>query len=140
MFNKDPPKRPTRKEIYWSNKGGYNGNGRKQQNPSSMTTSSTDNRPPVHERVILLCGPPGVGKSTLAHVVSRLAGYRVVEVNASDERTGNQMKERVERSMESQTISFEEGGSKPNLVVLDEIDGADGKQAVNQVRWKVWTE
>lgn len=33
-------------------------------------------------QVALLCGPPGLGKTTLAHVVARHAGYCVVEMNA----------------------------------------------------------
>ena len=31
-------------------------------------------------------GPPGLGKTTLAHVVANHAGYNVVEINASDDR------------------------------------------------------
>lgn len=33
-------------------------------------------------QVALLCGPPGLGKTTLAHVIARHAGYNVVEMNA----------------------------------------------------------
>lgn len=33
-------------------------------------------------QVALLCGPPGLGKTTLAHIIARHAGYNVVEMNA----------------------------------------------------------
>ena len=35
----------------------------------------------------MLYGPPGLGKTTLAHVVASHAGYNVVEMNASDDRS-----------------------------------------------------
>jgi chromosome transmission fidelity protein 18 len=103
-------------------------------------------------RVILLSGPPGVGKSMLAHVICKHAGYRAVEVNASDERTGSALTERVLRAMEGTTLDLlgadekkngsdggdggggrRRGGSrggKPNCVILDEIDGADAKSSI----------
>ena len=36
---------------------------------------------PFH-KVVLLHGPPGLGKTTLGHVVARHCGYNVVEINA----------------------------------------------------------
>ena len=33
-------------------------------------------------QIALLCGPPGLGKTTLAHVLAKHAGYNVVEMNA----------------------------------------------------------
>ena len=37
-------------------------------------------------RAVILSGPPGIGKTTSAHLVSRLEGYDILEYNASDTR------------------------------------------------------
>ncbi|CCW69716.1 unnamed protein product [Phytomonas sp. Hart1] len=46
---------------------------------------------PPAERLALMVGPPGAGKTTLAHILAAHAGYEVVEVNASMERTSAQL-------------------------------------------------
>ena len=38
-------------------------------------------------KMAMLHGPPGLGKTTLAHVIANHAGYNVVEMNASDDRS-----------------------------------------------------
>ena len=41
----------------------------------------------------LLFGPPGLGKTTLAHVVARHCGYRIEELNASHDIKTDSMKD-----------------------------------------------
>jgi DNA polymerase III delta prime subunit len=102
------------------------------------TNKSDDIRPDVQARVMLLCGSPGVGKTTLAHIAAKHAGYRVVEINASDDRSSSVLMDQVKRAMESTTLDFTQQHKspkdrqkpKPNCIIIDEVDGADAKQAL----------
>ncbi|EGN95576.1 hypothetical protein SERLA73DRAFT_60018, partial [Serpula lacrymans var. lacrymans S7.3] len=76
-----------------------------------------------HEKLFLLSGPPGLGKTTLAHVIAQQAGYEVMEINASDARSGLVVEERIQPALESGSAI---GSSKPVLIIIDEIDGATG--------------
>ncbi|EEB87096.1 hypothetical protein MPER_15704, partial [Moniliophthora perniciosa FA553] len=66
---------------------------------------------------------PGLGKTTLAHVVAKQAGYEVMEINASDSRSGQIVDDRIRPALES---GHAVRSSKPLLLVIDEIDGATG--------------
>ena len=93
--------------------------------------NSRDIRPLESHRVLLLSGPPGVGKTTLAHNAARHAGYQPLEVNASDDRSAAVLQEKVVRAMESSTLTKDlQLGGKPNCIILDEVDGADAKTAI----------
>uniref|UniRef100_A0A2K6QT09 Chromosome transmission fidelity protein 18 homolog n=1 Tax=Rhinopithecus roxellana TaxID=61622 RepID=A0A2K6QT09_RHIRO len=74
------------------------------------------------QKVALLCGPPGLGKTTLAHVIARHAGYFVVEMNASDDRSPEAFRTRIEAATQMESVLG--AGGKPNCLVIDEIDGA----------------
>lgn len=38
-------------------------------------------------RAVLISGPPGIGKTTSAHLAAKNAGYNPIELNASDARS-----------------------------------------------------
>lgn len=84
------------------------------------TDLDPDGRP--YHKIALLCGPPGLGKTTLAHMVARQAGYNVIEINASDNRSVDYFKNTLETA--TQMHAFVDTQNRPNCLIFDEIDGA----------------
>lgn len=64
----------------------------------------------------LLVGPPGVGKTTTAKVISSKLGYPLVEINASDSRGSKGIKELAE------TIRSQPVDAEYYIILVDEVD------------------
>ncbi|KZL66047.1 replication factor rfc1 c terminal domain-containing protein, partial [Colletotrichum incanum] len=82
-------------------------------------------------RAIIISGPPGIGKTTAAHLAAKLAGYDVIESNASDTRSKKLVENGVSDIMNNTSLlGFFAGdgkkvdGEKKNIVlIMDEVDG-----------------
>ncbi|KZT71388.1 P-loop containing nucleoside triphosphate hydrolase protein [Daedalea quercina L-15889] len=116
-----------REVMSWVKEWDYCVFGRKQgrgvKRPRGEDGDNLDEWKRPNEKILLLSGPPGLGKTTLAHVVARHAGYQAFEINASDARSAQVVDDRLRPALESGSAV---GSSKPVLVVIDEIDGATG--------------
>lgn len=96
-------------------------------------------------KAALLSGPPGIGKTTMSHLVAKECGYDVIEMNASEVRNKNAMNGIVREILGSRSISEYFVSSKNNnqkskkhLLIMDEVDGMSagdrgGMQALIQL-------
>ena len=83
------------------------------------------------ERAVILSGPPGIGKTTAAHLAAKLEGYDVIESNASDTRSKKLVEAGVSDVMNNTSLLgfFAGDGKKVDatkkkiVLVMDEVDG-----------------
>ncbi|KYR00459.1 AAA ATPase domain-containing protein [Tieghemostelium lacteum] len=80
----------------------------------------------IHDfpKIILMTGGPGIGKTTLAHILAKQAGYQPFEINASDDRSGESFETKLLSTIEMQSVIKD---SKPKCLIIDEIDGISGR-------------
>lgn len=80
--------------------------------------------PKADKKALLLAGPPGVGKTTTAHLLAVEAGYKVVEYNASDVRSVAKLKGMFALGMRR---------LQKEVIIMDEVDGACERGGVGEI-------
>ena len=70
---------------------------------------------------LLLVGPPGIGKTTMANLASRDFSFDMISLNASDVRNKKNIQEILEPVLGNQTIL-----GQP-MIFIDEVDGIHGR-------------
>ncbi|KAH9875098.1 hypothetical protein J1614_004586 [Plenodomus biglobosus] len=82
-------------------------------------------------RALMLHGPPGIGKTTAAHLVAKLEGYDIVERNASDTRSKKLIEDGLRGVLSTNSLhgyfagdgKKVEASKKKLVLIMDEVDG-----------------
>ena len=100
-----------------------------------------------HREPVVLHGAPGVGKTSAAHALAADMGWEMVELNASDQRTADDIERFAGRASRNSTLAGSvdggaggaRGANGRQLIVLDEADNIHyqydrgGKRAVTDL-------
>ncbi|XP_057372530.1 replication factor C subunit 1-like [Daphnia carinata] len=120
-----------KKLLYWLKSWYDNRSSTKKLTKPSPWSTNDDG---AFFKAALLSGPPGIGKTTTAHLAAKELGYDIVEMNASDTRSKRLLHEHVQELMSSQSLatyahgSAQIEGGRKRVLVMDEVDGMAGNE------------
>lgn len=105
----------------------------------NMNRKKESGSKPIVPKAVLISGPPGIGKTTSAHLACKQVGMDIVELNASDTRSKLALQSRVKEVIGSKSLlhvfqkisddkNFEKnngtfGKMNDQVLIMDEVDG-----------------
>ncbi|RVD91618.1 DNA replication factor C subunit [Tubulinosema ratisbonensis] len=72
------------------------------------------------KKAVLLSGPPGCGKTTMAYFVAKELNFNIAEFNASDVRNKSEILKKIKSGIFSDSVSDK---IKKKVLIMDEVDG-----------------
>jgi len=102
--------------------------GNKKEIESSKNTRFKNEN--LNAKAILISGDPGIGKTSTVRLLAKILGFKLFELNASDQRNKKVIMSKVGYLTDSTTLESkkEEKINQKNLILMDEIDGMSGNE------------
>lgn len=95
------------------------------------------NAPKLNAKAVLISGPPGIGKTSTARIISAHLGFEILEMNASDTRNRKTIESMVGNLSTNYSLDYYSKNKtervdnkftnhKKSVIIMDEVDGCGG--------------
>lgn len=91
-----------------------------------------------HKNSLILHGPPGVGKTSIAHIILHKYGYDVIEFNSSDIKTKKELIDNLNKiNGNLNVLNMMSNKKKKMAVIIDELDGINDKSVIKELSFYI---
>jgi len=87
-----------------------------------------------HKNCLILHGPPGIGKTSIANIILKQYNYDIIELNSSEIKTKAEMVESLEKiNGNNNILDMMSYNKKKMAIIIEELDGLNDKSVIKEL-------